>query len=328
MMKKKKKTCLPFLLIALLAGAITGCGSGAQTTQQKQITQVLDWFVQPTHGGLFAAQAQSYYKDAGLDVTIQPGGPQVSSIQIVAAGKADFGMQSADALLIARDQGIPVVAVAAFLQKGPSALFFHKEDSIKDFADLNNRKVYAALSAPYWEYLKKSYKLQHVQEMQFTGQYANFVNDPKAVTQGYVTNTPADLGKQGVEVNHLLVADSGYNPYYSVIFTSESYLKEHPEEVKAYVQASLKGWEYYKENNESVSKLLKEHSKDSTIEGLNSEAAALNDFVFGGDAAVKGVGYMSKERWETLGKQLHEIGLLKQEPDVTKAFTTEFLPQK
>ncbi|MNI07601.1 putative thiamine biosynthesis protein [compost metagenome] len=315
------------------SSAATSAASTAPTKapaakEAVKITQALDWFAQPTHGGLYTAQAKGFYKESNLEVTIQPGGPQVSAVQIVASGKAQFGLESADALLLAREQGIPVVGVAALLQSSPSALFFHKGDTIKSFADLNGRKVYASLSANYWGYLKHTYKLDKVEELQFNGQYVNFVNDKKAVTQGYTTNTPANLKAQNVDVESLLISESGYKPYYSIIFTTEKYLKENPDIVKAYVQAAIKGWDFYKDNPTVGSEALKAINKDYTIEALNEEAKLQLDFVYGGDAAAYGVGYMTLERWQTLSKQLQEIGQLKKNEDVSKAFTIEFLPKK
>jgi len=299
----------------------------AKADELTKVTQVLDWFAQPAHGGFFAAKAQNFYGDANVEVELQNGGPQVSPIQIVASGKAQFGLASADSILLAREQGIPVVGLAAVLQTSPSALFYHSENtSIKSFADLNGFKVYAFLAAPYWEYVKAKFNLKDVKEFQFNGQYANFLNDTEALTQGYVTNTLADLEKQGVDVDYLLISESGYNPYYTIIFTTEQYIAENPDVVKAYVQASIKGWNYFKENPSPISEEVVKVNQNYKADAFIAEAAAQEEFVFGHDAAKHGVGYMTAERWEELNKQLQEIGVLTKNQDVSKAFTTEFLP--
>ncbi|SFB02287.1 NitT/TauT family transport system substrate-binding protein [Cohnella sp. OV330] len=303
-------------------------GEIAKADELSKVTQVLDWFAQPTHGGFYAAKQKGLYQEANLDVSIEPGGPQVSAVQIVASGKADFGLAGADTLLQAREQGIPVVALGAVLQISPSALFYHKEDtSIKDFGDLNGHKVSAVLAATYWQYLKSTYKLDKVQELQFNGQYANFINDKTAVTQGYVTNTLADLTAQGVETNYLLVADSGYRPYYTVIFATEKYVQEHPDIVRAYVGATARGWAYYKDNAPEINAELVKLNQGAKVESFNAEAEAQKPYIFGHDAEQNGVLYFTKERWEELSKQLHDIGILKKNEDVAKAFTIEYLPK-
>ncbi|BBI34130.1 ABC transporter substrate-binding protein [Cohnella abietis] len=350
-----RKTIVTLSMLILLSQVLAACGkdnntspatpsetssatasespsSSASTEPEKpieltKITQALDWFPGSTHAGFYAAQSQGFYKDENLEVSIEAGGPQVSAIQIVASGKANFGVESADALLLAREQGIPVVGLAATLQKAPNALFFHKGANIKDFADLNGHTVQAALTSPYWTYLKDAYKLDKVKEMQYNGQYANFLNDKNAVIQGYATSDVYTFEKQNVDVDHLLVADSGYEPYYTIIFTTESYLKEHPEVVKAYLKASAKGWNYFKDNVGEVDKVLAENIQDAKLDELDYSGNALKDFIFGGDAATNGFGYMSNERWTKLYDQLRQLNVLKKDLDVNQVFTTEYLPK-
>jgi NitT/TauT family transport system substrate-binding protein len=102
-----------------------------------KVTHITSWFAQPEQGGQYAALMKDYYKEAGLDMTIEPGGPKISAVQIVASGKAQFGMGQSDVVLQAREQGIPIVAIGAIFQRSPHALIFHKGANIKDFKDLN-----------------------------------------------------------------------------------------------------------------------------------------------------------------------------------------------
>jgi len=296
--------------------------------KQVEIRQVLDWFPQTTHGGHFAALEKGFYKEAGLDVTIEPGGPQVSSTQIVASGKAEFGITGGDVLLQAREEGIPLVAIAASLQDSPAALFFHKGQNIKTFSDLNGRNVTALLYAAYWQFLKNNYKLDKVQETNFTGQFANFLADKEAVIQGYLTSDIAYFKSQNVDVDYLEVTSSGYRPYMSVVFTTEKFAKEHPEVVKAYVEATVKGWDYYKDNAPEVNKAIAAANTSQTVDGLNAEAKEMQRFVYEGDAATHGVGYMSAERWNDTASKLFSVGVLKKEPDVSAVFDPSFLPAK
>ncbi|AJY75079.1 ABC transporter substrate-binding protein [Paenibacillus beijingensis] len=292
-----------------------------------KVTQIVGWFPQPEHGGQFAALMKGFYKDAGLDMTIEPGGPQINPVQLLSSGKVQFAMMKADDLLMAREAGVPVVGLAGIFQKTPQALMYHKEEPIKDFSDLNGRKVYTQPGIAYWEYIKNRYKLDKVQDMVYNGQMANFTADKKSVTQVYGTNEPFYVMQEGVEVGLLWIADSGYAPYDNILITTESYIKDHPDIVKAYVEASIKGWDYYKDHYEEVNPFIKEKNPDLNAEAMTYASKTMEDLVYGGDAAVNGTGYMSKEHWETMMKQMLELKLLKKEQDVTKAFTTEFLPK-
>lgn len=306
--------------------------SPASTTATKAVvpaTVVLNWFAEPEHGGNFAALAKGFYKDAGFDMTLMPGGPQVSSTQIVASGKAQFGMANGDDILVARQEGIPIVAIATSMQKSPQAVFYHKEDTaIKDFGDLNGHKVYVASTASFWQFIKKKYKLDSAQEMKYTGQLVNFVSDPKALTQGYVTSEPFTLSQQKVEHGTLLIADSGYNIYAGVYFTTEKMIAEHPDQVKAFVEATVKGWDYYKDHSDEINPSVQQKNPDMGLDMMKYSAAKEMDFVFGGDAATKGTGIMTKERWTEVQKQLVDVGVLKTAENIDKVFTTQFLPKK
>jgi NitT/TauT family transport system substrate-binding protein len=302
--------------------------SPAAEVKLMAVTQVSNWFAQPEHGGSYAALAKGYYKAAGLDMTITPGGPGISSAQIVASGKAQFGMGQADDILLAREKGIPLVAIMTTFQKNPQGIMVHKGQNIKSAVDLNGHKVFVGAGASYWEYLKKTYKLDKVQEQKYTGNLAGFVSDAGSGTQGYITSEPFTMKKQNVDVDFLLNADAGFNPYANLFFTTEAFLKDHPAEVKAFVEATQKGWLYYKDNYKEINNEIKLSSPDTPLENMEYSAVALQPLVFGGDAETNGMGYMSKERWDTLNKQMVESGVLKSSVDVTKVFTSQFFAKK
>jgi NitT/TauT family transport system substrate-binding protein len=339
------------LLAVLIVGVLSACGSAkpadtaaapkpadtataakpAEAAAPKELVKtslILNWFAEPEHAGNFAALAKGYYKDAGFDMTLTPGGPSVSATQIVASGKAQFGVSNGDDILVARQEGIPIVAIAAAMQKSPQALFFHKDSGIKDFSDLNGHKVYVASSASYWQFIKKKYKLDNAQEMKYTGQLVNFVSDPMAVTQGYITSEPFTLQQQKVEIGTLLNADSGYNIYANVYFTTEKMIAEHPDQVKAFVEATVKGWDYYKDHTDEINPFIKEKNPEMGLDMMKFSAEKEQDFVYGGDAVTKGTGIMTKERWADVQKQLVDVGVLKTMEDTDKVFTTKFLPKK
>lgn len=296
-------------------------------TTLTPITQITNWFAQAEHGGQYAALFRGYYEEAGLDMTIQSGGPGISATQIVASGKAQFGMGQGDEILFARQNGIPLVAIAGIFQKNPQAMMFHKGQPIDSFDDLNGRKVYVGSGAAFWEYIKKQYHLDEVIELKYTGSLVNFIEDETSVTQSYMTSEPYTMMQEGIEVDYLLNADSGYMPYGNLLFTTEQMIEDHPDVVKAYVEASVKGWYDYKDHWAEINPFIQESNPDMPLDKLEYSAKALQPLVYGFDAETHGVGYMTRERWETLMNQLLDLGLLKEPLDIDNVFTTEFLPQ-
>ncbi|WP_028559452.1 ABC transporter substrate-binding protein [Paenibacillus pinihumi] len=325
------------LTLILLAGCGTGgakgidtAGSGSQEGESGSkaiipVRLVEAWYSKGEDGGYFAALQQGYYKDAGIDMSIQPGGPQVSGLQMVAAGQADFGISYGDEILKAREEGIPVVGLLAAFQYTPQVFMFHKGENITDFKDMNGRAVYTTPGALYWEFIKKQYKLDKVKEFAYTGQLANFINDSKSLNQGYITNEPYALQQENVDVSFLKVKDSGYANYADVLFTTEKFIKEHPDVVAAVVQATQKGWGYYNENYKTVNPFIQTYNKDMPTAAMDYEAEHQKEFIVTDETKSNGIGYMTKDRWQKIMEQMTDMGVLTKPQDAEKAFTTEFL---
>lgn len=316
------------LLCATLAGVFS-FGRAAEAAEPVKVTQVLSWFAQPEMGGHYAALSAGLYKKAGLDVTLQQGGPQVAGIQLLLAGQAMFAMAQADEVVLARKEGIPLVAIYGTLQTNPQCLIYHKDGGISKIGDLNGRKVYVATGFPYWEYFLHKYDLGKAIPQAYTGSLAAFSVDKSSVTQGYLTNEPYVLKQQGIEVAAFSNADLGYNPYGNVVVTTEENIKKYPEVIAAYLKATSEGWTYYADHSTEVNAEINAANPEYKPDHLAYAFGVAKPFVFGGDAETHGVGYMSKERWTTLVGQLAEVGLVdKSKIDVAALYTNEFVPAK
>ncbi|MGG0718226.1 ABC transporter substrate-binding protein [Robertmurraya massiliosenegalensis] len=324
---KKLRFILVSMVFIMVLAACGGEQSGSSSEEAKDVKLVLNWFAKSQHGGVYSAIEEGLFEENGLNVTVEPGGPQVSSINMVASGNAEFGLAHADQIVMARNEGIELVAVAAAMQGSPQAFMFHKGYGIDEFEDLNGRKVFIQPGIIYWEFLKNQYDLSGVEELAYTGQHVNFIDDMDAITQAFLTSEPYFMELEGVEVETKLVSDAGYDPYNVVLYVSKDYLEDNKETVKAFTEAFVEGWNAYKDSYEEINPIIQEDNPDIEIESLKFESESQEEFVYGMDAAQHGVGYMTEERWATLIDQLYELGLVNEKFDASEIFTTEFLPQ-
>jgi len=308
------------------SASVSASPSAEPAKELRKVTVQLGWFAEPEYGGDYAALVKGYFAEEGLDVEIHSGGPKVNGRQIVATGKADFGFAKADTVLQNREEGLPIVAVAGVLQSSPQALIYHKDQNIKSFEDLNGRTAFFVPGVPAYEYVKKKYNLQ-LKEQVTDGTLVRFLEDQTSLLHGFSTSEPITLKEQGVEAEAFLLSESGYDPYEITIIANESFIKDNPEVVKAYLRAVKKGWEYYFDHAEEINERIHEDNKDLPVAAMNEQAKAYEPFVNGGDAASEGWGVMKEERWEENKRQLLETGLLTKDVDVNEAFTTEFLPE-
>ena len=102
----------PFACVRSLAAVVLALIAAAAHADDKVVV-ITTWFAQAEHGGIFQALATGLYKKHGLDVTVKQGGPQVNSIQLLAADQADFIMNRDFAVLQAVSKGLPLVTVDA-----------------------------------------------------------------------------------------------------------------------------------------------------------------------------------------------------------------------
>lgn len=297
----QRKIFLGFVLMTL--------GFSGKTATSTSL--VLNWFPEVEHGGFYAAETGGFFKAAGLDVKIQPGGVDVQNLPMVATGRADFAVSNADELLMARAEKLPVVALMAPMQISPRCIIVHEESGIKQFGDLKNMTLSMTSQAAFGMYLKKKFPLPNVTIVPPTGNVASFLVDPKLAVQGYVISEPYLIQKKGGKPKVLMVSDIGFNPYTSILVTSEKTLKEKPELVKKMLEASVQGWKKYLETptatHELIRKLNPEMDKDILDYGYKEVKPLVMDSV----AKKSGLGSMSLDRWKKLNDQLVEIGVIK-----------------
>lgn len=320
---------------AVLAAAgmvITGCSSagdgGTSSSKnakpQQTVKVLMNYYAQAEQGGYWDAGENQYSKADGVTYDVVPGGPGIQTIPQVASGSYQFGIGNADEVLIARKSGLPVVTVMSVYDTNLFVMISHKSANITSFADLNGHQV-AHRPAPYFEYLKKKFNLNKIQEVNFTGSIANFKVNPNLVQQGFATSDVFQMGQNNIPVNVLSVAkDGGYNPYGLVLFTTEKYIKQNPDAVKAVVAASVKGWENFLKDPADAKKAIFASNKDAD----DATFAASWKTITEGDYIGKPVGNMTKERWNDLGAQLESIGELPKGFDVASAWTDKYLPKQ
>jgi len=301
--------------------------SSADNGLSKVVLQA-DWYPQPEHGGFYTALVKGYYKDEGLDLSIQPGGPYITVEKEVSGGGAQFGMGSSDKVLEADSSGQPLVAVAATMQHDPQGIMVRKDSPIHSFSDLNGHSVAVKVGESTWfEFLTKRFQLNNVRVVPAMMNVANFVADPDYIQQAFATSEPFFAHQAGVETRVLLVSDAGYNPY-RVMYTTREFVQQRPEIVAKFVRASLKGWRDYLNDagpahaeiarlNPALNPAWMQFSWQQLREG---------HFVTGESSSGAQLGQMEAQRWTTMYQQLQDLKVINGSIDPATAYTLQFLP--
>ena len=289
-----------------------------------------DWRAEAEHGGYYEALALGLYSAAGLDVTIRQGGPQVNHSQLLAAGRLDLAIAPNSFIpLNFAAENIPMVAVAALFQKDPAVLIAHAGQGNDSIAALKGKKIMISPDTRigFWRFLRAKYGFTDDQIAPYTFNLAPFLADPKAIQQGYLTSEPFEIERTGVKPVVMLLADSGYTSYASLIVTSRKLTEDKPDAVRRFIAASIEGWKRFLDGDpKPANDLIKRDNPDMSdaLLAYGREQIKTHGIVSDGGA----LGRMDDGRWKAFFEVMASDGLYPKTLDYRKAFTTEFLPAK
>ncbi len=308
--------------------------SGAARANDK-VTFGLDWKAEAEYGGYYQAVATGIYAKHGLDVTIQQGGPQVNHTQLLLAGRLDFNISS-NAFLALNfvKENIPFRAVAGMFQKDPVVLIAHPGQGNDSFPALKGKPIMISADSRvgWWTYLKAKYGYSDSQIRPYTFNLAPFLADKNAIQQGYLGSEPFSVQQAAhFEPVVLLLGDTGFKGYASMIATSDKKIEQQPDLVKRFIDASVEGWYSYlygdpAPGNELIKQANPEMNDALIAYGLSSMKA--HGILDSGDALTLGIGAMNAERWAEFYQTVSDAGVYPKGLDVTKAYTLQFVNQK
>jgi NitT/TauT family transport system substrate-binding protein len=281
---------------------------------------------EPQFGGFYAARESGAFKKQSLDVEVVPGGVGTPTVQMVGAGSVEFGVVSADEVLVARARGNDVVALFAVYQTCPQGIMTHASRGFKEIGDVFRAPGTLAMQRglPYADYLLKKFGtpggLQIVPSP--GGSIAGFLADKNFSQQCFVTSEPVLAKQQGADPQTFLVADAGYNPYTTVLATSGSYLRNNREAVEKMVRAVREGWTNYLADPGPTHAVMQSLNKTMDARTFTDSAAAQKPLIETDETRKSGLGVMTRERWQTLAQQLTDLKVIEKAPPAEECFVT------
>lgn len=301
------------------------------------VTFATNWKAEAAHGGFYQALADGTYARHGLDVKIMQGGPQVNTAALLPAGRVDFLM--AGNLLHCFDNvknGLPTIAVAAMFQKDPQALIAHPGQGYEKFEALKDAPVaFIAKDAQFswWQWLKVAHGFRDEALRPYTYNLGPFLANRKSIQQGYSFAEPIYIENQGgfKPVVHLL-ADHGFSTYSTLIMTRVDTVKDRPDLVQRFVDASIEGWvNYLYGDRRSANALMLKDNPEMTVAEIEKAVALMKaqGIVDSGEALANGVGAMNEARIHDFYEKMVRAGLYKQgDVDLGKVATMQFVNRK
>ncbi|HSP77333.1 MAG TPA: ABC transporter substrate-binding protein [Myxococcaceae bacterium] len=336
-MKRRLVGLMGCVALLVAAGACSRSKEGQKQAEAQAVSDAkpaltkvklaLNWVPEPEFGGFYAAREGGAFARQGLEVEILGGGAGVPVMQMVATGQVDFGIAGAEEIRTARARGVDVLPLFAVYQTSPQGIMAHASRGAKGISDvLASGTVALEPGLPYAAYLKKKYGFDKVKVVPYDGGVARFVADKSFAQQCFITSEPIAAKKQGADPAVFLVAEEGFIHYIAVVINRRELWKEQPARVKAFLAAVREGWRAYLDEPATANAVMAKLNTSMDLETFAAAARAQHPLIETDETKARGLGTMSRERWETLGRQLVGLGLIDAAPAVDDFLLPELTP--
>lgn len=316
--------------LAAAGGRLLGLASPGQAQGMTGLSEQLGWLANAQMAGDFTAIGKGYFKDAGIDLKIQPGGPNIDPIQIVAGGGVPFGNVSSVAVLVnARARGLPVKAFATVLQRHPFAFMFLQKSGIRTPKDFEGKTIgIQATARPLLEAVLAKYQIPPDKvKVQFVGGDTRpLVTGQVDVITGWIIDAPqVEAVRQAGSFGYFKLWDLGIRLYAYTYFTTDRVLGERRDVLVRFLSASARGWMYAAEHpDEAVDYVLKAApalSRPLELQTWKNEIPYMSSPL----TKQHGFGYMDPQVWKAISDTYYGLKQIPQEVKPSDVMTNEIV---
>jgi putative hydroxymethylpyrimidine transport system substrate-binding protein len=334
-MNRKPAIALATALVASLALALGACGEKEDTLtspEPEPIDLALDFFVNPDHAGIYMALERGYFRQAGLNVEPRVPSDPSAPIREVAAGRADLAITYEPEVMLAREQGLEVTAVAALVDDPLTSLISLPAAGIAEPADLRGKTI-ATAGIPY----QAAYLSTILREAGLTSEDVDEVNvgfnllpavlggRAQAMLGGFRNVEGVDLRLRGENPRVVPVDQIGVPTYDELVVVAESSrVEDDPNDIRVFLSALAKGTADAVADPAAAAQVILAAGEGLDPRLTRAEIDATLPFL----AAEEGrpYGEMDAEEWETFASWMAGNGLISEVPETDEMLTNELLP--
>src|SRR5437763_3551110 len=322
--------------IAVAAAVWTAVGTAGaspkrhSSTKLTKVTLELKWVTQAQFAGYYAAKAKGYYKQAGLDVNIKVGGPDITPETVVAGGQAEFGLDWLPSLLAIRDQGTKLVNIAQVFTRSGMTEITWKDSGINSIAKMRDKKVGNWLGGNQYELfaalvragmdpnrnkgvtvVKQPFDMGLFLNRQIDAASAMTYNELAQVLESKNPKT-GKLTKLS-ELNVIKMEGIGTGMLEDGVFTTESWISDpaHQAIAKKFLAASFKGWAYCRDNVKDCVNIVLAQGLTLLKMHQTWQMNEINALIW---PAPKGIGIMNPKDYAFTAKTTAKYNHLKKVP--------------
>ena len=326
----------PMICAVLLAAiALAGCGERDETVDPgapQPFDLLLDYFPNADHAGIYAAQAGGEFEDLGLDVQIRQPADPAAPIREVAAGRVDLAVSYEPEVFRARDQGLPVVSVAALVGRPLDSIISLPEAGIERPEDLEGKSVGTAGIDYQSAFLQAILAEAGVDPATVEETNVGFNLSPAlltgkvdAILGAFWNYEGVDLRQRGKNPQIIKVDDAGIPTYNELVLVANvDTLEEDGDRIRAFLAALSTGTSELERDPDMAIRGLLDANPD--LDPRLQRAVVDETLPLFQPPEGEPYGYQDPAQWTEFGAFMQERGLLESPPDAEAAFTNELLP--
>ncbi len=317
--------------IAVLAMATFAVAVGSINTAaaQEAASVRLKWIAQSQFAGLYVAKAKGYYTTEGLNLTINPGGPNLNAESLVASGADTFAVGGGiESSLAARDKKLPIVTLGMLHQRTPVVMVVHEDSSIKTIQDFKGKKItsfFTGLQHTVTAMLQKNG--MSPSDYSLTAQAVSmtpFINKETDVAMVTLYNELNVLKTRGVKVRIFAPDDYGVSVPRDSLITSEKVIAEKPKMVQGFMNATLRGWKYAIQNQSEAIDIVMAASPGLERGHQTLMLQEIAKLMLADTGTTEGLGALNMPRFRAAQDILVQAKVLSGPVDFNAAFDTRF----
>ena len=310
------------------AAGLLPSGGFAQTKTQTVNLQ-LGWLAGNNQVGEVAAKHLGYFEEEKLNLAIQPGGPSIDGVAIVASGRHEIGqVSSSPSLMLAASQKIPVMCFATGLQQHPYAYFSLPKKPVRTAKDLVGKKVgIQATAKVLLNALMKKHDIaeKDVEIVIIGSEMTPILTGQTDVVSGWITNTTT-LKPLGPDRIDLRLWDAGVRLYALPYYAQPKTMQTRPDVLQKFLRATARGYAYANANRDAAADLLIKEYPNLNRNDEKVGIDAMMAYAFNDLTKANGWGTMDPGVWQDQISLYSQLGQFsKRTPKLDEVMTMEML---